>query len=361
MDNKKIGNFIKKMRLEQNLSQEDLAQEIPIGRSAISKWETGKTIPDSSTLVILGNIFNVSINELLSGEKSINTNSNNVSLQLYDERNKFKKWCNIILKILLGLIICFLSYFFLTFYKSVKVYDISTSSDKINVDGLLIKTRDKIELKINAEFDQEFKSISLFYKDNDEKQNILTSDDHNLTIKDYLGYEEYIDFKKFNTIVNNMYLKIFYNNNNTEEYKLNLELSYKNKELTLEKNDEVTHSNNNETEESKGYFDIETIKAKICNDNNCNQKVKINNKEYSVGILEDSKSIEIKYLKNNNAILLRYTYLNENIFMYTQKKDDIIEKDYSYNLDTEKCLQGDCNELKEHYKLFEKVIKKLNK
>lgn len=62
-----IGNYIKKLRKEKHLSQYMLAEMIPISRQAISKWETGKSIPDSQTLIRLSELFNVTINEILAG------------------------------------------------------------------------------------------------------------------------------------------------------------------------------------------------------------------------------------------------------------------------------------------------------
>lgn len=69
MDQQKIGKFICNLRKEKNLSQNQLADMTPISRQAVSKWERGITIPDSSVLIKLSEIFTVSINEILAGEK----------------------------------------------------------------------------------------------------------------------------------------------------------------------------------------------------------------------------------------------------------------------------------------------------
>ncbi len=68
MDSEKIGLFIKHLREKNNLSQNELAEKIPIGRDAVSKWEHGKTIPDIQNLVLLSKFFGVTIDELISGE-----------------------------------------------------------------------------------------------------------------------------------------------------------------------------------------------------------------------------------------------------------------------------------------------------
>lgn len=71
MDIMKIGNFIKTQRTELNMTQKDLAEKIGCTDKAISRWETGKGMPDMSFLIPLSNELNISVNELLMGEKFI--------------------------------------------------------------------------------------------------------------------------------------------------------------------------------------------------------------------------------------------------------------------------------------------------
>ena len=69
MDVMKIGAFIKSQRTELNMTQKDLAEKIGCTDKAISRWETGKGMPDSSFLVPLSDILGITVNELLTGEK----------------------------------------------------------------------------------------------------------------------------------------------------------------------------------------------------------------------------------------------------------------------------------------------------
>ena len=62
MNPEKISKFIYELRIEKKLSQYQLADMIPISRQAVSKWERAQTIPDSSTLIRLSEIFGVTIN-----------------------------------------------------------------------------------------------------------------------------------------------------------------------------------------------------------------------------------------------------------------------------------------------------------
>lgn len=69
MDYNKIGDFISSLRKTQNLTQTKLAEKLFISEKTISKWENGKGIPDANSLLKMSEIFGVSINELLNGEK----------------------------------------------------------------------------------------------------------------------------------------------------------------------------------------------------------------------------------------------------------------------------------------------------
>lgn len=69
MDCKKVGQLIKKKRLEKNMTQQELADKLHITDRAISKWERGLGAPDISLLQDLSNILELSISDVLSGEE----------------------------------------------------------------------------------------------------------------------------------------------------------------------------------------------------------------------------------------------------------------------------------------------------
>lgn len=68
MNQIKIGKFIAECRKNNNLTQMQLAEKLNITDRAISKWENGKAMPDSSIMLDLCNELKISVNELLSGE-----------------------------------------------------------------------------------------------------------------------------------------------------------------------------------------------------------------------------------------------------------------------------------------------------
>ena len=72
---KKIGRFLKELRKEKNITQEQLAEKIKVSGRTVSRWETGSNMPDISLLVELADFYDVSIPEIIDGErKSENMN-----------------------------------------------------------------------------------------------------------------------------------------------------------------------------------------------------------------------------------------------------------------------------------------------
>lgn len=69
MDSQKIGKFICQLRKEQHLTQAVLAEKLNISNRTVSKWENGDGLPDIAILPYLAKALNVTIDELLNGEK----------------------------------------------------------------------------------------------------------------------------------------------------------------------------------------------------------------------------------------------------------------------------------------------------
>ena len=76
MDQIKIGKFIADCRKKEKLTQAKLADKLGITDRAVSKWETGKAMPDSSIMLELCEILNISVNDLLCGEVVASNNYN---------------------------------------------------------------------------------------------------------------------------------------------------------------------------------------------------------------------------------------------------------------------------------------------
>ena len=88
MEQLKIGRFIAECRKQKGLTQMQLAEKLNITDKAISKWERGIAMPDSSIMLELCDILGISVNELLSGEKINMENNNQKNEQLLLEMAK---------------------------------------------------------------------------------------------------------------------------------------------------------------------------------------------------------------------------------------------------------------------------------
>ncbi len=80
MDQIKIGRFIAEKRKEQKLTQKQIAEKLGVTDRAVSKWETGKSLPDASLMLELCGMLKITVNDLLSGEV--------VSMNEYNERTE---------------------------------------------------------------------------------------------------------------------------------------------------------------------------------------------------------------------------------------------------------------------------------
>ena len=69
MDQERIGRFICAMRKQQGITQEQLGESLGVTNKTVSRWETGKYMPDIDKLQELSAILGISINELLAGER----------------------------------------------------------------------------------------------------------------------------------------------------------------------------------------------------------------------------------------------------------------------------------------------------
>ncbi|MBQ7452705.1 MAG: helix-turn-helix transcriptional regulator [Clostridia bacterium] len=121
MDTIKIGAFIAECRKKKNLTQKDLADKLFVTDRAVSKWERGRAVPDSSIMLDLCNELKISVNELLAGEyievkdfnKHAETNLIEITKQKEDADRRLLK-----IEIVLGYIcsIFFIALIFLASY-----------------------------------------------------------------------------------------------------------------------------------------------------------------------------------------------------------------------------------------------------
>lgn len=128
MDAKVTGCFIAQLRKELGLTQKELAEKLEVTDKAISRWETGKGLPDTSLLKPLAEIFGVSVGELLSGKRmddsQIKSQADHIILESLSYEEIQEKWKGILRYVFLGILVALGGMFF-----SMVVARFATSKD----------------------------------------------------------------------------------------------------------------------------------------------------------------------------------------------------------------------------------------
>lgn len=94
MDQQKIGRFLKDLRKEKGLTQEQLAEQFRISRRTVSRWETGSNLPDLDILMEMADYYDLDLRELLDGERKsekMNKELEETVLKVADYSNEEKQ------------------------------------------------------------------------------------------------------------------------------------------------------------------------------------------------------------------------------------------------------------------------------
>ena len=94
MDQSKVGRFIKELRKEKNLTQEQLAEQFNVSRRTVSRWETGSNLPDLDILIEMSDFYEIDLREILDGERKnekMNEELKETVLKVAEYSNEEKK------------------------------------------------------------------------------------------------------------------------------------------------------------------------------------------------------------------------------------------------------------------------------
>lgn len=369
MNNKKIGKFICGLRKEINWTQEDLANHLAVDRTIISKWERGIYIPGPEFLLKLQDLFNVSINEILYGEKRNSDNDKNIDsvpAEIINTNNKkIKKYFIITCIIFLFTLFLFFIYYFINNYNSINIYTINGSNDSISLDnGLLIVSRDKAYLKLSkltSTNNIDIHDVTLYYKKNNKQEMIFKggADSTEYLYTNRFNYNELFPYKDLKYIINYLYLDIRFENESVVNIKLNVKRDFANNKLFGNKKlKPIT----DETESKNIDFTPKYIKD--------NFKLNKKNEKYYFTKKYNNYKEEQSYFYNVHLFLVYKKYSNyEEKFEYTMYdnllehyyiKNNQIDSSFVYNIKNNTCEIGKCDKeiirsFKENY--YNKYIK----
>ena len=346
MNMQKIGKFILQLRQEKNLSQSDLANLIPVTRQAVSRWEKGQSIPDSSTLLIISKIFDVSINELLNGErfkKEEPKKLEKIALDMIDKNNsqskKFKRVLLFMVLIILLLSFSFLAYYFINSYNTITVYKIEGENKNFTMqNGIFISTKQKTYFRLGKLIynnNIEVKNVRLYYKNGNKEKTIFKDSDADILITDYYGYNEFFPYEDINSIVKKLYLEINYNNNKVEILKLKVKKDFANdiffyhkKAVNGQNSTKIEPVIKNESSEMSRI--ISNMREK---GNKVDETYVIDKKDQKKDILltyfENSEEIILDVIENSCTETWNYMFDKEYILVYSKYKNEkLIRREY---------------------------------
>lgn len=204
MEENNFSNFIKELRTEKGLSQEELAKALYVHRTTVNKWENGNVIPLNDKLLLIADYFDISVDELLNGKRSdINNASstrNNTIIELIKSKTRSQRLHIYSVLVILILILCFLVYYFISNYNSIKLYRVYGENENIRTrDGLLFFSKDKIYFKPGNFYDVNDNLVNvdlirLYYSDeNNDEVILLTGASKNLIIEKEKSRETFVD------------------------------------------------------------------------------------------------------------------------------------------------------------------------
>lgn len=361
MNKKTMGEFIKELREENNMSQTDLGKQLNVHRAYVSKWETGRTVVTPEYLTLLSEFFDVSIDELIAGKrekKDLSTKINDITLKLFDNNRKLHGTIKYGITIIFILLFVFLSYYFYSFYNTVKVYTIHLDSDKYIANyGLLTKTNDKIYFYLDIDYlvddIESIDSVQLFYNMGSKLNMIIeTTDIKPFNFTAFNGYGEYINFDEFDKALDRMYVDVNFVDGNYERVKVEFDRDYANSSLLPKKNKKIksdlstTYSEKKSTKFYDRFLELKKIIEKHGKENTLD--FKFEDKMYHLKVIQDYLSISVE--ESIKLYSIYYSYFNYELFTLNSFNGNEEKQLYSFNIQRSVCVEGDCTNHMDYYR-----------
>ena len=173
MDATKLGKFISELRIEKNLTQEELANKLGVSSGKIiSKWEKGYTFPDFDMLIKLSEVLDVTLYELSVCEKLkkkslIEATKHKIKSSKDILKFNIEQKITIFIAIIIAIIFALCTIYTIDNYNTIKIYELESIDDNFSIRGNFVNTKDYSIFNI----------INLgMIEDNKTKYNIIVSD-----------------------------------------------------------------------------------------------------------------------------------------------------------------------------------------
>ena len=351
IDNEKVGKFIENLRKEKGLTQQDLADILSVSNQAVSKWESGRNLPDIAIQRVICDTFNITMEELHAGERDIKKRNKTKKIR------KENKIFSIALMCIVPVMVFFVVYFIINF-RALKIYysnsQITNEENSIIANLLIFKLPRKLIIFINNIYpcnyevkDSDLLDLKLYsgnkkllnssmIKNDVFELDALTFDPNN--VKLILNIESVTGEKrKFQRKVK----LVKYTSNDRNDDK------YKNKSLKFLSNDEIVKKLLKD-----GYINTEN---KVYE-----KEIIVNNAITRVKYDLDHETIEILYVHNSytEKIVVDYQVKIFQTVVFNNNNINNISEKYIFDLKNEKniCEIGECATLKKTRKMVEKYL-----
>lgn len=355
IDAVKTGKFIKELRKSHHMKQDELGEKLFISRKSVSKWETGRSCPSVDMLKRLSKVFGVTVYDLMAGE-FIN------GPEKIDSEHKFisiKNFKNIGVFSLVLIFIVLVCFYFLN-KNSVLTFRVNYEDDYFTIRNGLLVLDDRNYLTLGRfeshlpNGDSKKLNSMLYIKDGDNIEELMT-----IKLDSTNSLPEEVKSKIVNLItdgvIDNLYLKIYYFNENDEEISFNLKLKITNDKKSVASDNRTainfkersfisSHSEDipEEIEETGDFIDLNFLfDMDKQNLDKC-----IRNKNFVIGDIgydayyefeSDSVSLRSKHIniQMNLALKIMFVEDSSNEFYYFISKNNFLhvyENGYHYHL-----------------------------
>lgn len=365
MDFEKIGQFLRALRKERNLTQDQLAAELNFDRSVISKWECSKKLPSVENIDALAKFYNVSINELVYGARMNKGNARdirNLPIKIISESertiHRIRMTCLITA---IAAIILVLMGYFVSNYNSIKVYRVGGSTENYVVKNtLMIISKHRSYLNFgeidnigNDEDTISYDNYELYVKNGDTKIILANREDGDL-VEGLEKIDNYLNFNNIKKFINNIYIDIYDDDDNIVTMKLDATLEMTNNKIFYINDDDAR---NTEIEKTKaGNKNLPKFVRK-------NFKYDEEKDLYTYSKIIDDENIKLEYNYNLGKLFLD---INNDQYPVDYSSDVLTIFDFDnkrhqnilYDLKSEKCLSNNCADFINVINELKNILKK---
>lgn len=328
-----MGSKIRKLRLENHLTQEALAEKLFVSDGTISKWEKDISAPNYNYLKAMGKIFKVKASYFL--EDTSPKGRFKLFIKISFEFTK-SNWYKIII---VGLFL-FLATYFVNTFDSLEMYEIMSTDKNITIEsGYYIKSRNKVIITINNvdyvgsdEDDIVSQKVKLYTLDVEDKIYFYESDNlNNLEYKNFIGYE--LSKSAVKNLDDALYLEIenVHSDNTITTYKTKLALKLSITNGSILYFDDITinfaKEKANKVDEhllfQNGYEKISDSKTYYKKFKNYELYFDLSTNKMIYEQNSNSEgNLKIEYFFNNDYMIYRKKYENETIDYYIYRNNE---------------------------------------